>query len=154
MKTSDLALPDLLTELIAMGKWTPTGTLCGGMYDLGVDAARRLSPDDDQLVLMPPPFHSIADEVQGGNSWWMTYMTNVGEIDYEKAVIIADFGMGSDSPIILYYELINEPCVMYLKWTWNDRKPIHTWTKTHQSFRDFAADVGLIKFKEAQQDAS
>jgi hypothetical protein len=152
MKTSDLPIPALLAQLIAADLWTPTGTLCGGMFNLGENAARKLSLDDEQLVLMPPPFHSIADEVRGGNAWWMTDLTNVGEIDYEKALIIADFGMGSDSPIILYYDRIDEPVIMYLRWIWNKRKPSHSWTKTHSSFRDFAFGVGLLE-TQAQQDA-
>jgi hypothetical protein len=68
-------------------------------------------------------------------------LTNLGEIDYAKAVIIADFGMGSDSPIILYYEDLNEPCVMYLKWTSENHHPTHRWVCTHRSFSAFATDV-------------
>lgn len=153
MKTCELPLPELLTELIRNGKWTPAGTLCGGMFDLGIGAARRLSTNDDQLVLMPPPFHSIADEIRDGNAWWKTDLTNVGEIDYEKAVIIADFGMGSDSPIILYYATLDEPQVLFLKWTWRKRQARHSWARTHATFEAFAADVGLIEAKVQQTGA-
>lgn len=153
MMTSDLPIPSLLADLIRSGKWTPTGTLCGGMFNLGDSAAHRLSVDDNQLILMPPPFHSIGDEVLDGNAWWMTDLTNVGQIDYERALIIADFGMGSDSPIILYYETTSEPVVMYLKWTWHGRKPSHSWKQTHSSFEDFAADVGLIESNAQQASA-
>ncbi len=83
----------------------------------------------------------------------MTDLTNVGQIDYERALIIADFGMGSDSPIILYYETTSEPVVMYLKWTWHGRKPSHSWKQTHSSFEDFAADVGLIESNAQQASA-
>jgi hypothetical protein len=148
-----LPIPDHLTALIAQGAWTAPGTARGMMLNLGEDAAHRLSLEDDQLILMPPPFHTIADEIAGGNSWWNTGLSNVGEIDYSKALIIADFGMGSDSPIVLYYEPLAEPVVMYLNWKWEDRQPKHSWIRTHSSFLDFAGDVGLIK-TDAQQVAA
>ena len=153
MNAQLLPIPELLTALIASGEWTPHGTPPGGMRNLGKEAAQRLSSDDDQLVLMPPPFHTIADEVARGNSWWNTALTNVGEIDYSKALIIADFGMGSDSPIVLYYESLAEPLVMYLHWKWQDQHHTHSWRRTHSCFLDFARDVALIK-TDAQQAAA
>ena len=54
---------------------------------LGSDEAHKLSPDDDRLVMMKPPFHTIADEVAGGNDFWVTGLTNPNDIDYDKAVI-------------------------------------------------------------------
>ena len=140
-----LPIPDHLTTLIAQGAWTAPGTPYGMMLNLGADAAHRLSLENDQLILMPPPFHTIADEIAGGNSWWTTGLSNVGEIEYSKALIIADFGMGSDSPIVLYYGLLAEPVVMYLNWKWDDQQSKHSWIRTHSSFLDFATDVGLIK---------
>ena len=144
MNTPHLPIPEHLTALIAQGAWTPTGATPGMMINLGKDAAHRLSSEDDELILMPPPFHTIADEVVGGNSWWNTYLGNVGEIDYSKALIIADFGMGSDSPIVIYYQPLTEPVVMYLKWERQGQQIKHSWIRTHSSFVDFAKDVGLI----------
>jgi hypothetical protein len=143
MSVHGFQLPARLAALLAAGKWTRPDALAGGMIDLGPGCARCLSKDDDQLVLMPPPFHTIADEIVGGNEWWNTGLTNAGEIDYSKAVIIADFGMGSDSPIILYYGRSPEPSVMYLKWSGNGAGLRHSWVQTHASFDDFANAVGL-----------
>jgi len=137
MTFDELPYPSLLGDLIAESTWT-------GMKDLGKVAARRVSPDDDQLVLMIPPFHTIAIEIARGNSWWRDGLTNVGEIVYENALIIADFGPGSDSPVILYYEQMGEPVVMYLKWSVADGKVSHSWCQSHRSFDDFARDGGLV----------
>ena len=61
-----------------------------------------------------------------------------------KPFAIADFGIGSDSPIILYYQE-PEPCVMYLRWSGDGATLVkHTWIRTHPSFAAFAQAVGLI----------
>lgn len=144
----NLRLPDNLTHLIATGVW-PTET--PNMQELhpllGKHAAQVLSPDDDRIVLMVPPFHTIAVEVKGGNDFWTNDLTNVGEIDYEKALIIADFGLGSDSPIILYYRNTASPSVMYLRWSCDGENIQHEWIETHSTFDDFAKAVGLNLIK-------
>lgn len=143
MNVHGLPLPPRLIALIRAGKWTRTGAPAGAMVDLGEESARRISEQDDKLILMPPPFHTIADEIAGGNDWWESGLSNVGEIDYSKAVIVADFGIGSDSPIILYYGTSTEPSVMYLKWTGNGSEIQHSWVQTHPSFDKFAEAVRL-----------
>ena len=98
---------------------------------------------------MHPPFHTIQDEVADGNDFWTTGLSNAGEIDYRKALIIADFGPGSDSPIILYYRA-QAPVVIYLKWIIIDGIVQHSWVQTHASFDAFATDVGLTERKTEQ----
>jgi len=144
-------LPSLLTEMIASGVW-PTGNpnLQELKPVLGKDAAHGLSSEDNGIVLMPPPFHTIGDEVRGGNRFWKTGVTNPKEIDYDKALIIADFGMGSDSPIVLYYEPKDLARVMYLRWIGNGQNIRHEWVETHRSFDDFAVAVGLSKIHAEQ----
>ena len=97
-----MKLPPLLNQLIESGVWPPANSITLEFHPcLGKEAARQLSPDDDRIVLMTPPFHTIADELRQGNSFWKTGVSNPTEIDYDKALVIADFGLGSDSPIIL-----------------------------------------------------
>lgn len=141
-----LPLPSLLTEMVNSGVW-PTGNpnLQELKPILGKEAAHKLSSQDDRIVLMPPPFHTIGDEVRGGNRFWETGVTNPKQIDYDKALIIADFGMGSDSPIVLYYEPKKSARVMYLRWIGNGQNIRHEWTETHRTFDDFAVAVGLSK---------
>lgn len=148
MREHRFTLPERLSELIEDGSW-PRSQADVNRQNLepilGEEAAHALSQEDDRIVLMTPPFHTISDEVGWGNDFWTTHLSNVGEIDYAKAVIIADFGLGSDSPIILYYEHQDRPIVMYLKWSVEGRKARQQWIRTHNSFEDFATDVGLIE---------
>lgn len=92
---------------------------------------------------MPPPFHTIGDEVRKGNDFWTSDITNVGEIDYDSALIIADFGPGSDSPIVLYYKTDTQPSVMYLRWIGDGDAIRHQWIETHATFAAFASAIGL-----------
>ena len=151
MTSETFPLPSLLTEMIASGVW-PTGNpnLQELKPILGADAAHMISSQDDRIVLMPPPFHTIADEVRGGNHFWETGVTNPNQIDYDKALIIADFGMGSDSPIVLYYERKDSARVMYLRWIGNGQNIRHEWVETHRTFDDFAVAVGLSRMHAEQ----
>jgi len=144
---SQLHIPSSLIELIENGVW-PNSLESQRKQRLNPKIAKedvkKISPEDDCIELMRHPFHTIQDEVDGGNEFWTTYLSNVGEIEYDKALIIADFGLGSDSPIILYYKESISPTVMYLKWSGNGKNISHSWVQTHSSFEKFAADVGII----------
>ena len=147
MYVHDLEIPALLVELINVGVW-PRSTEEANRQNvdpiLGKKAASKLSADDDRIVLMAPPFHTIGDEVDSGNDFWNRDLTNVGEIDYRRAVILADFGLGSDSPIILHYgKDIQVPAVMYLKWLGDGADITHKWIQTHDTFEQFATDIGF-----------
>lgn len=93
---------------------------------------------------MPAPFDTIADEVKSGNTFWTVGVSNPSQIDYSLALIIADFGIGSDSPIILYYAAPQSPSVMFLQWSGGgDTEIRHNWVETHKSFEDFANAIGI-----------
>src|SRR5262245_18126993 len=116
MNSARFELPAMLAKLIESGVWPTTNPNSQELRPLlGKDAAQKLSREDDRIVRMTPPFHTIGDEVRCGNALWKNGVTTPEEINYDKALIFADFGLGSDSPIILYYELPDSPNVMYLR---------------------------------------
>ncbi len=139
-----LALPTGLVRLIESGYWPAMEKSSQHpAVVLGEDAARALSPNDSEIALMPAPFHTIADEVSGGNSFWIHGVSNRTQINYSLATIIADFGHGSDSPIILYYAKLDSPSVMYLRWDGNGTEVCHEWVETHRTFDEFAQAIGI-----------
>ena len=140
-------IPCELKMLIKQGVWPQAGSNLTAQETnpiINAEATKRSWPDEEKIILTPPPFHTIKDEVDHGNTFWTEFLTNVGEIDYSKALIIADFGAGTDSPIILYYNN-DEPSIMYLRWSGGGQFPLkHSWISTHESFNEFAGAVGLI----------
>lgn len=74
-------LPTDLTALIESSFWPSVESNRQELEPLlGETAAHKLSPDDDRIVLMVPPFHTIADEVRGGNELWTRDLTNVARL--------------------------------------------------------------------------
>lgn len=154
MKVNGLEIPNSLCESIKDGKWPDENSLSGSFYQqefknpIIKKEALIHFPDFDKyfttIILYRPPFHTISDDIRDGNDSWNEWLTNVGQIDYEKAVIIADFGYGSDSVIILYYGNTDSPSIMYLKYFIEDRNVKHNWIKTHNSFDEFASDIGML----------
>jgi hypothetical protein len=67
---------------------------------------------------MPSPFHTIADEAKG--KMLALFWSKFGALEMispKDALIIGDFGLGSDSPIILdYRDGTSDPPVLWLRW--------------------------------------
>jgi hypothetical protein len=63
------------------------------------------------------------------------------QIDPEKALIIGDFGLGSDSPIILdFARNASNPPVLRLRWGPDQR---NEWVQGARDFDEFAEMLGL-----------
>ena len=141
-----LRLPPLLKILIQKGVWPKEGDNPNTQVFHPIvesERVKKISPDDNRIILLPPPFVTITEE---RNPFYTEHINCVGQIFYDKAVCIADFGPGSDSPIILYYQNPEEPCVMYLQWKQCMPGVIEqNWVKTHNSFKEFVIDIGLYE---------
>ena len=129
-----------------------------------VDRVRLIHPTYNHLALYPPPFltirqrhHRTQQQDEDDREWnvrgpvdWDFWMP--GQIDLDKAIEIADFGDGSEQPIILDYQVDpSEPNVRRLEWnrlrsegpggptlTWANQ-----WVEAAPSFDDFARLLGL-----------
>jgi len=88
---------------------------------------------------MPPPFRTIADHAKGKMLplFWSKYGA-LDVISPRDALVIGDFGIGSDAPIILYYrEGTSRPPVLWLRWEKDEPKRT-TWVKGADDFDEFA----------------
>jgi hypothetical protein len=105
-----LPLPPLLRQLIAAGIWATVAKAGWGQYERPLasrERVRRFAPEEDEIHLWIPPFRTIADEVAAAsdvvvNEFWKRQGA-LDEIIPEKALILGDFGLGSDAPIILNF---------------------------------------------------
>ena len=74
---------------------------------------RETAGDEDQLVLHAPPFRTLADAVALNREYWAE-VGALWEIDPESVLLLGDFGLGSDTAIVL--ELGGKQRVLRLRW--------------------------------------
>lgn len=153
MSQDNLRLPPLIEVLVALGRWpaTPQASLRQNVEPLvSPERISALASDEDWLYLYSPPFRSVASDVAAhevaGWDFWVEHGA-LHELEPTMALIIGDFGPGSDAPILLDYRQANGPCVMKLAWLPADRgapsKPTTTWVEIAESFDGFAKQLGL-----------
>jgi hypothetical protein len=144
----NLPLPKLLSELIATGIWPSDRRLMNRQEFhplVPLDRVRRFAVEENKIILMPPPFHTIDHEVKSSGAgharlFWEPFGA-LHQIDAKLALVIGDFGLGSDAPIILNYALDpNDPPVFRLRWG-EDKK--NDWVQGAKTFAEFASVLGL-----------
>ena len=145
----NLPIPTLLSDLLATGKWPALESAARGQYQRSLAAAdrvRKFAVEEDEIRLYAPPFRTIADELAQAsavavNGFWKRYGA-LNEIAPEHALILGDFGLGSDAPIILNYAVdALDPPVFRLRWV--PHQP-NKWIKGARNFNEFAYLLGLV----------
>jgi hypothetical protein len=99
---------------------------------------------------MPPScFQTLAREsaTTGVVKFWSKFGA-WHEIRPELALVIADFGLGSDAPIVLdYQDDQNSPSVMRLKWGSSDGRIFdgthNHWVRCADGFEEFISVLGF-----------
>lgn len=144
----ELPLPELLTRLIATGVWPsaagPSMTAQQLKPLIPAERVRRFAPQESLICLQPSPFHTIAAEQawRSSGDFWEQFC-RLDQIVPERALIVGDFGLGSDAPIILDFARDAEkPPVLYLRWG-----PEHhnEWVQGARDFHEFAELLGLAE---------
>jgi hypothetical protein len=143
---SELRLPDGLTQLLATGIWPSTNGPAMTVQQFNplipADRVQRFAPSESLICLQPPPFPTIAMLVDAGHAgdFWERFGA-LDQIVPEKALVIGDFGLGSDSPIILDFSAnASNPPVLHLHWGPDKRTQ---WVQGARDFDEFAGMLGL-----------
>jgi len=139
-----LALPKRLLALIHSGLWPRTDDEERHQSLNSVVSKERIhlfAPEEDQVYLFKPPFCTIAERVTSDKANFWSSFGALEQITPELCVDIGDFGLGSDSAIVLdYSEARSNPSVLRLKW----RKPEpNAWVRCADTFDTFADMLGL-----------
>ncbi|AGA28281.1 hypothetical protein Sinac_4062 [Singulisphaera acidiphila DSM 18658] len=93
------------------------------------------------IFLFAPPFHTVRERASS-NPYWMDPLAAPSEIDFDLALDIGDFGLGSDAPILLDYREDPEmPRVIRLRWP-PDGCANH-WVMMAPDFEMFVRELGL-----------
>ncbi len=109
-----------------------------------------MAPEQADLFLFAPPFKTWQETVQKDIASGSTFLSTVAgpEVEPDSLLLIGDFGLGSDSPIALRYDMPSRvPEVWRLVLTTKgDEAPyelIGTWHPMAATFDEFVALLGL-----------
>jgi DNA polymerase ligase (LigD)-like protein len=137
-----IEIPQLLTRLIAEGRWPATGAdvIEQELSPLvSKDRVSLLAPEETQICLYPPPFHTVR-ELALDDPFWCEPLSDPSAIDFDQVVAIGDFGIGSDSPILLDCpENFENPRVIRLRCSERENK----WVLMAEDFPTFVNVLGL-----------
>ncbi len=141
-----LPLPTRLAGLIERGLWPRTATeerKQNVRCLISKERIQAFAPEHDRIYFVRPPFHTVAKlRNEGQEQFWSTFAAPEG-IAPERALFLGDFGLGSDSPILLdYQEHPNNPSVVRLKWRKGSGLP-NIWVLCADNFDEFADMLGL-----------
>lgn len=112
MVVEGLTMPPLLDELLTAGRWPRDHRDLQRKF-ISEDCRRNLR----KVQLFPPPFHTYAAFAAKGWDSFFGQFGAIHELVPECTICIADFGHGSDSPIVLDFQFNRvRPRVIYLHW--------------------------------------
>jgi len=102
---------------------------------------RNLAAEEKIIYLLPPPFFTVREQ-SVRNDFWNWPQSDPFGIDFDLALVIGDFGLGSDAPILLDYRIdMANPRVIRLRWP-DDGSP-NRWVVMADDFRSFVEALGL-----------
>lgn len=112
---------------------------------ISANQVQRIAADKTVICLQPPPFSTIAKvrAAGGAGDFWERFGA-LDQIDPERALIIGDFGLGSDSPIVLdYARNPSNPPVLRLRWGLQGKGD--QWVQGARDFDELAEMLGLAE---------
>jgi hypothetical protein len=139
-----LKIPDLILEMIDAGRWPNNHHMANRQNLKSLATPERialLAPEESLLFLLPPPFLTVREEATE-NEYWLNNQSAPEMIDFDLAIDIGDFGLGSDAPILLDYRTDNSnPSVIRLKWAKDGTGNL--WVPMADSIQHFVDVLGL-----------
>lgn len=145
MLVGGLPIPKELLDLLESGRW-PRSVDEENQQNLRAliseERVRNLAAEESRIFLYSPPFTTIASEIRGSGKSFYAQWGALPQIVPALAIVIADFGLGSDSPIILDYRMSpTSPQVLRLRWSEPGQE--NNWAMMTPDFRTFVEALGL-----------
>ena len=139
-----LEIPSLLHELIDAGRWPRNDTEANAQNLKSLakpEDIQNLVSDESLLFLLPPPFKTVRVKSKH-NDFWLNPQADPEGIDFDLAIDIGGFGLGSDSPILLdYRDSVDQPKLVKLHWTPYAKD--NRWVHLAKSFDEFVSILKL-----------
>jgi hypothetical protein len=139
-----LPIPEALLELVRRGRWpvTAEAELAQNLSPIVPTEIIRAATNDEEgrlFLLSPQSFVRIASLERELASFWNLHAAP-SAIDFARAVVIGDFGLGSDAPIVLDYAANrSSPRVKRLSW----RRAENSWIEMAPDAAAFVTLLGL-----------
>ena len=150
-----LKLPERLIQLYETNKWTAPFDKSGirEILELPESLRNRFDRFDDYADFTTYGLGVMTSESLAIKRWEAAKdsmflgkedeIVKPGNIDVNKAILIADLGIGSDSPFVLdYQQEIDNPSVMIIRWG-EDAFKDNRWMKIADSFESFIERIGI-----------
>jgi hypothetical protein len=145
MRVEGLLIPEALVGLIEAGIWPKDEQETSRQYGSPLAPRERIqamAPEESELVLIHPPFRTVAQHRSGGERFWDWEQAAASGIDVALTIPIGDFGLGSDAPIVLDYRVDrNRPKVLRLRYGASHAE--NRWVEMAPTFEAFAEALGL-----------
>lgn len=145
-KVEGLDLPKDLCRLISDGHWPQSASESNCQHranpPIPRDLVERLAPGERNIYLYPPPFRTVASCCEHGERDFWEKSGTLSELVPSKAILIGDFGLGSDAPIVLDYRAPGPPSVLRLQW--GEHPEQNHWVPFFANFGDFARSFKLF----------
>ncbi len=109
---------EVLEAQLSVGGWPDAGLRVEEANRVPLVSRERIqafAPDEYDIVLYPPPHSTVADELAGNAKFWDEHGA-LHEIDPAEALVLGDFGNGSDTVLIADFRT-KPPQVLRLQWT-------------------------------------
>lgn len=131
-------IPGGLVRLLEIGWWPRDAATAMGqnVRSLVAEAeVRAFAAEESMIYFFPPPFHTISELLASEERFWTSEMACPGGISFEHTVVIGDFGLGSDAPIVLDYRAdAFRPCVLRLQFQFGESRAKNRWVKAAEDF--------------------
>ena len=142
----NLPVPDKVVALARHGVWpTSENARLQNLRPLvSAERVRAFAPEEDRIYLRPiAEMRTVATEAES-NRFWSEHGA-LSEIDATHSLIIGDFGLGSDAPIIAAFtSRTQQPSVWRLSWSIDAARNVSTtWVRCAETFDAFIEALGL-----------
>lgn len=144
MKAGPWQLPPRLIYLIESGYWPTQANAQKQNLNSPVpkEVVQKWAPEEDAIFFNPPPFLTVKNCTSQGEAFWSWPMASPEGISPTHSVVIGDFGLGSDAPIILDYRADSQkPEVKRLKWGLDVKDNV--WITAARSFDEMCDSLRL-----------
>ncbi len=145
MLIAGLPLPQEYMALVVAGRWPRTNQqeLAQNGEPPLISAARvqLLAPEESRIYLFCHPPRLVAERATGTErEFWNEPFMSPSGIDINLSLLIGDFGLGSDAPILLDYRCTPPRIVRLL---WGATRQQNRWVTMAEDFRTFAGALDL-----------